>query len=117
MRFTILKASVQYSAFNNKMWPCAHLPYADLCRKPQQISTGARHPAEKPEQAAGVPQPLPDGPGRRRAVLQREELPDQADKGAEEASVTGRRVEGAGRPAHRWRHMEDRTEQLGGGGD
>lgn len=47
-----------------------------ICCKPQQDSARAGHPAEEPDQTRGVPEPLPDGQIRGRAVLRREELSD-----------------------------------------
>jgi len=70
-----------------------------LRRKPQQNAARAGHPAEEPGQTGGLPEPLSDRPLRGRAVLWREELPDQADPWPKEAhgswgGVSWRRREG-----------------------
>lgn len=58
--------------------------FKGICCKPKQDSARAGHTAEEPDQARGVPEPLPDGPIRGRAVLRREKLSDQADPRPEE---------------------------------
>ena len=72
-----------------------------LRRKPQQDAARAGHPAEEPDQTSGVPEPLPDGSVRGRAVLRREELPGQADPGPEKTRGPRGGVESRGRQGGR----------------
>lgn len=59
-----------------------YLLCSGVCCKPQQDAAHHRHTAEEPDQTNRLPEQLPEGSHRRRAVQRREDIPNQTDQGS-----------------------------------